>query len=197
MSANTITEMISELSRITITDDKVAWQVKLLINKLCLLEELYDVFVSGHSGLSREEQERYQNEVFPSLLRHCHKMADYFSICPEIRCNEQNDGILESCFARYNKIIERLLTKLQKANSPQKQTLWFKAKMWFIELGMNLFELNKSIDATMNRFFARIFIHVPTPAVIFGRKSIVMYHRDSIDYVGCGYSLQPLQSLNV
>ena len=197
MSANTITEMISELSRITITDDKVAWQVKLLINKLCLLEELYDVFESGNSGLTKEEQNRYQKEVFPALLRHCHKMADYFSICPEIRCNEQNDGILESCFIRYNKIIDRLLTKLQKANSPRKQTLFLKAKMWLIELGTNLFELNKALDVRLNRFFARVFVHIPTPGVIFGRKSIVIYHRDFIDYVGCGYSLQPIQALNM
>lgn len=194
MGVNTITNMIAELGRLQITNDKVAWEVKQLMDKLCILEESYEVFESG-SGLSVEEQKRYKEEIFPDMLIQCRKMANYFSLCPEIRYNEQNDELLITCFAGYNRIVERLLTKMQKAQSVKRQSVFSKIGVWMREFCRNVYEANEILDAKLTRLAYRLYIKLPR--LPWRRRTWVIYHRDSIDYVGCGYSLQPIQTLTL
>lgn len=194
MHTNTITEIISELSRLEISDSKVAWQVRQLIDKLCLLEEVYETLDCHNAGLSLEEQKRYKEELFPNLLRHCRKTADYFAACPYIRYNEQNNEILSDCFTRYNKIVDRLIVKLQQNSCPANPfaSAWSAFLSKVSRAAVNLYNF---IDRTLEVFLCKLPIELFQ--LPFRRRTLVEYHRDTIDYVGNGYSLQPIQGLNL
>ena len=90
MCTNTITDIISALSQIQIEDKHLAWQLRDLVAKLYILEGVYDDLHCKHVGISEAEKNRYTEEVFPSILRQCEKLARYFTMCPELRQNQQD-----------------------------------------------------------------------------------------------------------
>ena len=181
MCNNTITEIIDELSRIQVEDSQLAWQERQLVDRLCLLENLYDDMVHQRTALAPEEQKRYITEVFPGILEKCRKLADYFTMCPELRKNEQDYHMLHSYLQSYCNISDRLLNKLQQANAPERASMLTKMRLWFSEFGTSIVELRGMLaEKTDDSFSAYSNISV----------------RDTIDYVGSGYSLQPIPFLN-
>ena len=142
MSSNTITEIIETLGAFEIQDDKLAWKLKQLVDKLWLIEGIYDDLSSAESGLSLQEQERYTREVFPSILARCRKLSHYFTVCPELRRNEQDIDMLKTYFDSYSKIVDRLLVKLQKAQSVRRTSIPVRIGGWFRELRRNVCELH-------------------------------------------------------
>ena len=145
-------------------------------------------------ALLSSEQKRYKEELFPNLLRHCRKTADYFAACPYIRYNEQNNEILSDCFTRYNKIVDRLIVKLQQNSCPANPfaSAWSAFLSKVSRAAVNLYNF---IDRTLEVFLCKLPIELFQ--LPFRRRTLVEYHRDTIDYVGNGYSLQPIQGLNL
>ena len=195
MCANTITDIIEELGKIQITDSHLAWQLKNLMDRLYVLEGIYNDLYCQHVGLANEEKERYTEEVFPSILSQCKKLSHYFGICPELRQNEQDINMLATYFQRYSKIVDRLLVKLQRAQSPKKISVFARIRNWFREMKRNMSELNELVLTSLNRIFD--YFHLDKALLLFHRRTVVKYHRDSVDYVGSGYNLQPIQVLSL
>ena len=189
---NTITDIIEELSRIQIEDSKIAWQLRNLTERFLILEGIYGDLSCSHSGLTETEQKRYTEEVFPAMLKQCHKLADYFTMCPMLRNNKQDVEILGNHFKSYANIVDRLLIKLQKSIVPSRISVFAKVRTWFKELSKNIDELHELIYER----FSGLRRHFYFPHWL-ARTTFVRYHRDSIDYVGSGYSLQPIQALSL
>lgn len=194
MCTNTITDIISALSQIQIEDKHLAWQLRDLVAKLYILEGVYDDLHCKHVGISEAEKNRYTEEVFPSILRQCEKLARYFTMCPELRQNQQDAYMLKTYFQRYSKIVDRLLVKLQKAQAPRRVFCGSRIKKWGSELACNIREFIELINSCFNKI--QIFAF-NIPCLFLRRKTVVSYHRDTIDYVGSGYSLQPIQALSL
>jgi hypothetical protein len=190
---NTITDIISALSQIQIEDKHLAWQLRDLVAKLYILEGVYDDLHCKHVGISEAEKNRYTEEVFPSILTQCEKLARYFTMCPELRQNQQDADMLKTYFQRYSKIVDRLLVKLQKAQAPRRAFFGSRIKKWVSELACNIREFTELINSRFNNI--QIFAF-NIPCLFLRRKTVVSYHRDTIDYVGSGYSLQPIQALS-
>lgn len=195
MCNNTITEIIDELSRIQVEDSQLAWQERQLVDRLCLLENLYDDMVRQRTALAPEEQKRYTTEVFPGILEKCRKLADYFNMCPELRKNEQDYHMLHSYLQSYCNISDRLLNKLQQANAPKRASMLTKMRLWFSEFGTSIVELRGMLAEKTDDSFSA-YSNISVPKIYGRRRTPVTYHRDTIDYVGSGYSLQPIPSLN-
>ncbi len=194
MCTNTITDIISALSQIQIEDKHLAWQLRDLVAKLYILEGVYDDLHCKHVGISEAEKNRYTEEVFPSILTQCQKLAHYFTICPELRQTPEDIHMLKTYFQRYDKIVDRLLTKLQKPQSTRRISIFARMGRWFRELRRNVCELHDIVSSRVNAIAHRFYFELPRWP--FSRKTVVRYHRDSIDYVGAGYSLQPIQALS-
>lgn len=193
MCTNTITDIISALSQIQIEDKHLAWQLRDLVAKLYILEGVYDDLHCKHVGISEAEKNRYTEEVFPSILTQCTKLARYFTICPELRQNQQDTDMLKTYFQRYSKIVDRLLAKLQKAQAPRRVFCGSPIKKWVSELASNIREFTELINSRFKKIQILAF---NMPCLFLRRKTVVSYHRDTIDYVGSGYSLQPIQALS-
>lgn len=194
MCQNTITDIIEELSRIQIEDSKIAWQLKSLTERLLILEGIYGNLSYNHPGLTETEQKRYTEEVFPAMLKQCHKLADYFTMCPMLRNNKQDVEILGNHFKSYANIVDRLLIKLQKSIVPSRISVFAKVRAWFKELRKNINELH---DIISSRVFIAHRFYFELPHWLLSRKTLVRYHIDSIDYAGAGYNLQPIQALSL
>lgn len=193
MCTNTITDIISALGQIQIEDKHLAWQLRDLVAKLYILEGVYDDLHCKHVGISEAEKNRYTEEVFPSILTQCEKLARYFTMCPELRQNQQDADMLKTYFQRYSKIVDRLLVKLQKSQTPRRVFGGSRIKKWVSELACNIREFTELINSRFNKI--QIFAF-NIPCLFLRRKTVVSYHRDTIDYVGSGYSLQPIQALS-
>lgn len=195
MCGNTITDILSALSQIQIEDKHLAWQLRDLVAKLYILEGVYDDLHCKHVGISEAEKNRYTEEVFPSILTQCEKLARYFAICPELRQNPEDTHMLKTYFQRYDKIVDRLLTKLQKPQSVRRISVFVRIGGWFRELRRNVCELYDMISSRVHSVAHRFYFELPH--WLLSRKTLVRYHRDSIDYVGAGYNLQPIQALSL
>lgn len=195
MCGNTITDIIETLGQITVQDSDLAWQLRRLVDKLYILEGVYEDLHCQHVGLAEAEKERYTEEVFPSILTQCEKLARYFTMCPELRQNPEDTHMLKTYFQRYDKIVDRLLTKLQKPQSVKRTSVFVRIGRWFGELRRNVCELHDIVFSRVHSIAQRFYFELPHWPL--SRKTLVRYHRDSIDYVGAGYNLQPIQALSL
>ena len=193
MYSNTISEIIKTLGELNIEDANLSWQLKQLMDKLCLLEEFYDELSRQQLGANSQENDRYINEVFPSILLQCRKLARYYTVCPELRRTEQDINVLKIYFQRYNKIIDRYLVRLQKEQSPTRLPFWGHIKQWMLNFSRNVGELYRMASRRLKCIFCNF--HFNLPRAIFRRKTLVIYHRDAVDCIGKGYKLQPIRTL--
>ena len=182
-----------ELSRLQIDDSQLAWQLKNLLDRLCLLEVIYND-IAYESSLDETEKQRYLNDVFPAMLTQCKKMADYFLICPELRNTKEDLNVLSVHFQRYVKITDRLLSKLQDPHQASRSSFLLRVKDFFIRITGRLKNIAISVKKSIQHMVA-----VVSPLLLWYpcRRTEVTYHRDSIDYAGNGYVLQLIPPLSV